>query len=66
MRQTEENIEMAIDTACPRSSDPIYIVRYYIKWVTTSWTYSKIERGTLVLHDDCIRVQLEIADNPRV
>ena len=22
------------------SSDPFYIVTYYIKWVTTSWTYS--------------------------
>ena len=27
-------------TVCPRSSDPFYIVTYYIKWVTTSWTYS--------------------------
>ena len=27
-------------TVCPRSSDPFYIVSYYIKWVTTSWTYS--------------------------
>ena len=27
-------------TVCPRSSDPFYIVIYYIKWVTTSWTYS--------------------------
>ena len=27
-------------TVCPRSSDPFYIVGYYIKWVTTSWTYS--------------------------
>ena len=26
--------------AFPRSSDPIYIVSYYLKWVTTSWTYS--------------------------
>ena len=25
---------------CPGSSDPFYIVTYYIKWVTTSWTYS--------------------------
>ena len=24
---------------CPRSSDPFYIESYYIKWVTTSWTY---------------------------
>ena len=25
---------------CPKSSDPFYIITYYIKWVTTSWTYS--------------------------
>ena len=24
-----------IYTVCPRSSDPFYIVTYYIKWVTT-------------------------------
>ena len=30
------------DTVCPRSSDPFYIVTYYIKWVTTSWTHSII------------------------
>ena len=30
-----------VPTVCPRSSDPFYIVIYYIKWVTTtSWTYS--------------------------
>ena len=26
----------------PRSSDPFYIVTYYIDWVTTSWTDSII------------------------
>ena len=27
-----------------RSSDPFYVVTYYIKWVTTSWTwYMEIE-----------------------
>ena len=25
-------------TVCPRSSDPFYIVAYYIYWVTISWT----------------------------
>ena len=25
---------------CPRINDPFYIVTYYIKWVTTSWTHS--------------------------
>ena len=28
------------NTVCPRSSDPFYIVIYYTKWVTTSWTHS--------------------------
>ena len=27
-------------TVCPRGSDPINILTYYIKWVTTSWTYT--------------------------
>ena len=27
-------------TVCPRSSDPFYVVTYYIKLVTTSWTHS--------------------------
>ena len=25
---------------CPGSSDPFYIVTYYIKWATTFWTHS--------------------------
>ena len=25
-------------TICPRSSDPFYIVPYYIKWVSTSYS----------------------------
>ena len=29
-------------TICPGSSDPFYIVGYYIKWVTISWTHSII------------------------
>ena len=33
-------ISTLIHTVCPRSSDPFYIVSYYIIWVTTSWTYS--------------------------
>ena len=31
---------------CPRSSDSFYIVTYYIKWVTTSWTDSNEGRKT--------------------
>ena len=30
--------EVSSCTACQRSSTPLYIVTYYIKWVTTSWT----------------------------
>ena len=28
-------------TVCPGSSEPFYIVNYFIKWVTNSWTYSR-------------------------
>ena len=34
-----------ICAVCPRISDPFYIVTYYLKWVTTSWT-----DGTLFLY----------------
>ena len=27
-----------VNTVCPRSSDPFYILTFYIKLVTTSWT----------------------------
>ena len=35
------------NTVCPGSSDPFYVVTYYIKWVTTSWTYSTNNLGIL-------------------
>ena len=28
-----------VGTLC-QSSDPLYTLNYYIKWVTASWTYS--------------------------
>ena len=31
---------LLIYAVCSRSSDPFHIVSYYMKWVTTSWTYS--------------------------
>ena len=39
-RQTDGKIkrETDIHILCPGSSNPFY--SYYIKWVTTSWTYS--------------------------
>ena len=38
------------DTVCPRSSDPFYVVTYYIKWVTTSWTHSIIYYLTAIAY----------------
>ena len=35
--------EPYLHTVCPGSIDPFYIVTYYIKWVTTSWTYCKYD-----------------------
>ena len=32
------------------SSDPFYAVTYYIKWVTTSWTYSNSSCKILTLN----------------
>ena len=32
--------ECQINCVCLRSSDPLYVVTYYIKWVTTYWTQS--------------------------
>ena len=29
-----------VDTVCPRSVDPFYILTYYMKWVKTSCTFS--------------------------
>ena len=34
-------------TVCPRSSDPFYVVNYYIKWVTTIWTDGTVAEGWL-------------------
>ena len=34
------DIQYILYTVCPRSNDPFYVETYYIKWVTTSWTYS--------------------------
>ena len=28
----------SVPTVCPGSSDPFFVVTYYIKWFTTSWT----------------------------
>ena len=29
-------------TVCPMSTDPFFVVNYYIKWVTTSWTCNTV------------------------
>ena len=36
------------DTIRPKNSDLFHIVTYYIKWGTTSWTYSRLEGFALV------------------
>ena len=36
----QKNVKIKIITVCSRSSDPFYIISYYIKWVITSLTYS--------------------------
>ena len=36
------SLEYHQSNMCPRSSDPIYIVTYYIEWITTSWTHSNV------------------------
>ena len=35
-------------SVCPGSSDPFYIVSYYIKLVTTSWTHSSIDNLSML------------------
>ena len=35
-------------TVCPGRSDPFFIVSYYIKWVTTSWTHSVLYEQVVV------------------
>ena len=49
-----------------KSSDPFTIVSYYLKWVTTSWTYSKIaQRGsnhiTSLLPDEVLEADKTVA-----
>ena len=39
-------------TVCPGSSDPFYIVTYYIKWVTTSWTHIITSQGQFFKYHD--------------
>ena len=34
------NKTLDLNTVCPESSDPFYMVTSYIKWFTTSWTDS--------------------------
>ena len=46
-------------TVCPGSSDPFYIVTYYIKWVTTSWTHGMlvVKKGKLKWNGHVFRGQ---------
>ena len=44
----------SVYTVGPGSSDPFYIVTYYIKWVTISWTYSTKKYDTVCTMNRCI------------
>ena len=44
----------------PGSSDTFYIVSYYLKWVTTSWTYSSLWVPCFL----CVRVGDDPQDVP--
>ena len=50
----------------PRSSDPSHIVIYYIKWVTSSWTYSML--ADIYIYNDNIwyssKKQCVLCSNP--
>ena len=49
---------------CPGSSGPFYIVTYYIKWVTTSWTHSS---STSIIGNNFMKVKkfgLKYSDSP--
>ena len=35
------SLVVQVSTICPRSSYPLFILSYYIEWVTTSWIHSK-------------------------
>ena len=41
-RTAKNLVYKPLDTVCPRSGNPFYIATYYMKWVTTSWTYSTV------------------------
>ena len=54
-------------TVCPRSLDPIYIVNYYIKWATTSWTYNNFNvlqeynvHSTVIFRQRCFQSQWDV------
>ena len=41
--KTKVDLHHSSSTVCPGRSGLFYIVCYYIKWVTTSWTHSILE-----------------------
>ena len=41
-----------INTICPRSLAPLYIVSYYLEQFLTSWTYSMMVKRTEMLQSE--------------
>ena len=42
---------------CPKSNDPFYVVTYFMKWVTTSWTDVRIKCYTWLNNIKKIRIR---------
>ena len=63
-----ERVKKGNTTMCPRSSYPIHILSNYIKWDTTSWTYSNMTarfytptRGIgIVVYINIYRIKIKI------
>ena len=49
-RSSYSELRYDIRTRCPRSSDPFYIVNYYIQWVSTFRTYSTSKSITKLIY----------------
>ena len=47
-------------TVCPRRSGPFYIVSYYIKWGTTTWTHTVILLAALVMAFELNECSMEL------
>ena len=54
---SNEEYFLVISTVCPRSSDPLYVVTYYIKWVNTSWTHISKKNRFLMQYQSMLDIR---------